>query len=287
MTRKTLKARWKFQDARFASCSIAAALLAVLATVTGAAEPGAPAPLQDLLARVAPLEEGEAVLEGARRRGAIRFAARSWGSQSGLARRSWEISRMLETHAEALSRVYRFRALVDEADGFVLVPPVASETGAALRVSADGRTGVSARRLIRILRHARIATAPPDWRDWLTRDWAEPQPPQGPLWPRTDEERGIWQEALRDGWREGVRLAEDTFLSDLARLERDFSGMVAWRLLRLQGIATAPELDVKHASVVGGGKEMTLDERRVFIRKESRLDPAWTGWVAPVPGEGR
>ena len=146
-----MKARWKFQDAKFASCSIAAALLALLASVTEAAATGAPAALQDLLARVAPLEEGEAVLEGARRRGAIRFAARSWGSQSGLARRSWEIGRMYwRRMPRRFPRVYRFRALVDEAEGFVLVPPVASETGAALRVSADGRTGVSARRLIRI-----------------------------------------------------------------------------------------------------------------------------------------
>ena len=268
-----------------AVCRMFLAALALLTAFAAPAVPGAhagtlpPQPLDALLALERPPAPEALPIEGSRRLRALRLAARSWGAQAGLARRGWEIGALLERHAGHLSAVWRFEALAETVEGFALMPPAAMESGPALQVAPGGAAAVSAARVIRMGDPARFVLAVPGWRDWLVRAWAEPVPPDAALWPRDDAERKAWVASLRTGWWEGVRMAEASFLADLARLEAAWEGMIAWRRLRLQGMATALSFRTSRLAVVGGGSEMVVDERRAEVAEGSRLDPSWTHWT--------
>ena len=264
-----------------------AVLLLLLGEFTEFAVAGdAPPALPELLALAKPPSGEDLPLEGDRRLRALRLAARSWGAQAGLARRGWEIRRMAEGQAGRLSAVWRFDTLAEHVAGFALLPPQAAESGPALQVSGDGRSAVSAVRVFRITRPARLVLAVPTWRDWLLRDWASPEPPAGALWPRSDVEREAWRSSLAAGWGEGSALAEAAFLEDLARLEAAWEGMIVWRRLRLQGIATAQDVRTSGRPVVGGGEQMLLEERRADLDGDSGLDPSWTEWVPAATEAG-
>lgn len=249
------------------------------------ARAAAPPPLLDaLLVQAAPAAEDGIAVEGARRLRALRLAAQGWGSQAGLARRSWELRALMQHHDVLLSAAFRFRALAQPvAGGFWLIPPVAVETGPALRVSADGRQATAARRVIELAEPARLALQPRHWSDWLERDWPAPAPPPAALWPREPAEQAAWEAALRAGWEAGTLLADDTLLADLAALERAFTGQVGWRLLRLQGMATAPALRHRHAPVAGSAP-LRIGETAVEIARDAGLNPEWSRWTPPGGG---
>ena len=71
----------------------------------------APPTLAALLETEAPepvSDDEESGFAGEKRSSAMRAAALAFGSQGGLARRGWEIARMLERYGPKLSAVYRF-----------------------------------------------------------------------------------------------------------------------------------------------------------------------------------
>ena len=215
---------------------------------------------------------------GAKRRSAMRSAAIGYGARAGLARRGWEIARMLERHAAQLSGIFRFRDLLLEEGGFSVMPPVAAETRSAFRLGRDGARAASARRVVRLLAAERLVSAPPDWRDYLMRRWAAAEPPVSVLFPRDARERERWGAWVADGWRRGVTLADDIFAADLDRLGRDFGGIVLWRRLHLARMATAPAVAVEGAAVSGGGRTMRIGESFARLGAPARLVPQASTW---------
>ena len=226
--------------------------------------------------------EAEKVLKfgDERRRAAMRDAAVSFGMQSGLVRRYFELGRILERYTRQLDRVYRFDRLLIANEGFTVAPPVVVETRQAFRLGEEGRRAASARRVLRIAEPARVVSGPPGWRRYFERAWERPRPPSAVLFPRDEEEEALWRGWVREGWVEGATLAEDAFLADLDRLNRDFEGIVTWRILEAQHMAAAPEIQVEEKPVVGGGAEMRVDERTIAITVDGRLNPLHGDWRA-------
>lgn len=256
-------------------------LLSVLVCLVGlhqaAAQVMSPATLEEILAAKPdaskPIEFGDE-----RRRAAMRDAAISFGMQSGLVRRTYELRQMLTRFERQMDRVYRFDRLLITRDGFQVAPPVVVETTGAFSRSAEGKRAATARRVLRIVREAEVLGGAPRWREYFERSWEEPRPPSAVLFPRTPDEGALWRAWVREGWGEGTRLADDTFEADLDRLNRDFVGIVTWRILERQKIVTAPRVDVKAAAVVGGGAEMRIDERELRIREDAKLNPIVEDW---------
>ena len=245
----------------------------------------APPPAFDELADIRPSREIAAEFGEEKRREAQRAAALAFGSRSGLARRTWEITRMLERHAPQLDGVYRFRDLLLQREGFTVVPPVAAETRDAFRLDRAGAQAASARRVIRILAPARIVSAPPQWRDYLLRSWRPPEAPVSVLFPRSSDEKKRWRAWLAEGWTHGTALAEDVFASDLDRLNRDFEGIVLWRTLRLARMVTAPEVSADRAPVAGDGRKMRIDETIARLGAAARLNLRTSDWRALPQGD--
>ena len=263
-------------------------LLVVLFGPKGAhAQEGGPATLEEVLA-ARPSASKQVKFGDQRRRAAMRDAAVSFGMQSGLVRRTHELRELLDGFERQLDRIYRFDRLLITRDGFLVSPPVVVETTAAFRLAEHGKRAATARRVLRIAREAEVLGGAPRWRQYFERAWETPRPPSAVLFPRTPDEEGLWREWVSEGWREGTRLAEDTFEADLDRLNRDFIGSVTWRILERQRIVTAPGVEVTSRAVSGGGAEMRVDARELSINEDAPLNPVIGDWrvieeVAPWP----
>ena len=194
------------------------------------------------------------------RRSAMRAAALAFGAQAGLARRGFEIARMLERHGARLSAIYRFRDLMLREREFTVMPPVLAATDRAFMLERNGTHAASARRVLRIVEPERIVSGVPHWRDFLMREWDQAQLPAALLFPRDGAEAVRWRGWLRRGWAQGTALADDIFAADLERLNRVFEGLVLWRRANLGGMVSAPSLETAHIAVSGHGRLVRIDE---------------------------
>ena len=266
--------------------SLAAALLLSSVIPARAASPvvvgTGPLPnLQALEETEAPeRDEGEKERAAKRRGEAQRLAALAWASQAGLAHRGREIAALLERHAKELSTVFNFRALMLDRGGFLVMPPVLAETRDAIRIT-DGM-GASARRVLRISAGERIVGAPPTWRDWLEREWEPARKPTAVLFPRDAAERERWEAWLEEGWKRGVRLADDIYESDLERLEVAFVGVVRWHRLHRAAMVGAPETRSEVTAVTGHERLMRVSESVVRLEGRAAFNLSPRDW-RPVP----
>ena len=267
-------------------CLLLLALLCLGADIAfGGSEP--PSTLAALLEAQAPepaSDDEDGGFAGEKRRSAMRAAALAFGSQGGLARRGWEIARMLERHGPRLSAVYRFRDLMLHYHGFTVMPPVLAETGRAFRLERSGTQAARAERILRIVETGKIVSAVPHWRDFLVRDWPETVPPAAMLYPRDGAEARQWRRWLREGWRHGTALADDIFAADLERLNRVFEGLVLWRKARLAGMVSAPVLESERVAVSGQEGLMRIDETVARLGASARLELRPGEWK-PLPEE--
>ena len=250
-----------------------------------------PPTLEAVLAAEAP-EAGPADGDGGgfageARRSAMREAGLAFGAQGGLARRGWEIARMLERHAKHLSGIYRFRDLMIEDGEITVMPPVLAATEDAFRLDRNGTRAASARRVMRIVETGRIVSAAPDWRDFLVREWPEAVSPPAILFPRDEQETVRWQRWLRLGWAQGTALADDIFADDLERLNRAFEGLVLWRRSNLAGMVSAPTLETGHIAASGHRRLVRIDETVASLGEEARFELKPGNWIPLPAGDGR
>ena len=261
-------------------CLLLLGLLCLGADIAFGAD--APQALVSLLETEPPeaVSDGEdAGFAGEKRLSAMRAAALGFGAQAGLARRSWEIGRMLERHAPRLSAIYRFRNLMLNEGGFTVMPPVLDGTDRAFRLDRDGARAARARRVVRIVAPEKIVSAAPDWRDFLVRDWRTPTAPAGILFPRDEAERASWRRWLREGWAEGTALADDIFAADLERLNRVFEGLVDWRRAHLARMVSAPSIETERTAISGHGRLVRIDETVASLGPPVRFELRPGRWM--------
>ena len=218
------------------------------------------------------------------RRRAMATAARAFGAQAALQRRGWEISRVLARYSPQLNRIYRFRDLMIREASFMVQPPVLAETRDAFILARDQAQAASAGRVVKIVAREKIVSAVPAWRDFLVRDWPEPEAPASILFPRTHEETALWEERVREGWESGYLLAGEIFADDLNRLNGIFTGLILWHHMWLAGMVTAPDVGTREVAVAGGGTTLRIAERFVAIDQAAALvaDPGqWRPVVIP------
>lgn len=206
-------------------------------------------------------------------------AALSFGMRGGLAWRTHEINQRLQRFADPLSRTYDFRQLLMAAPGGIYVePPVIEEQLEALQISDAGQNAALTDKVLTISGNARLVTTSRDWRNYLERDWGEPEPPPDVLLPKTDEERKNWKAWVKEGWAKGIEQANDIFAEDMARLTRDFTGMVRYRKLLAQAMVSAPYAGLVERGVTGGGVEMRIGDRAVTITGPAQLKTQSDVW---------
>lgn len=211
----------------------------------------------------------------------IKEAALGYGARSGLARRSYETGKILYDNQALLDNVFNFNALLLDRS---VMPPVLSEAQNNLK-QPNGDTIRVADATYRIERQAAFVTAPPSWREYLIRDYRyKVDLPADILLPKNDAEKKVWQQYVVQGWDTGVRQANSIFEQSLARLERDFKGMILYRSLLAKGMIGKPYVAEANLGVTGDGNSMNVNDRILRITAKPKLEtnPAiWKPIAAP------
>lgn len=205
----------------------------------------------------------------------IKEAALGYGVRSGLARRSYEIGKILYDNQALLDNVFNFNALLLDRS---VMPPVLSEAQNALK-QPDSDTIRVADATYRIERQAAFVTTPPNWRDYLIRDYRyKVELPADLLLPKNDSEKKIWQQYVVQGWDTGVRQANAIFEQSLSRLERDFKGMILYRSLLAKGMIGRPYVAESNLGVTGDGNAMNINDRILRITAKPKLETNPAVW---------
>jgi len=213
------------------------------------------------------------------RREALEEAALSFGARGGLAQRSFEIRQELDGRATSMDKVFDFRQLLIAApSGFMLEPPIISESLNSLLIENDGQSAAVADAIYQIHENVKIVSAPRNWRTYLERGWPEVEDPPEILRPKNEEERMIWRQKVKEGWKEGYAQGDEVFVEDLNRLVADFDGMIRYRKLLAQGMVSPPFAQQVDSGVTGEANLMRVGDRAVVIKETPQLISGSKEW---------
>ncbi|MBT4963097.1 MAG: type IV secretory system conjugative DNA transfer family protein [Francisellaceae bacterium] len=204
----------------------------------------------------------------------VRDAALAVGARSGLAFRSKQINGTTIKYDTGLTQVFNFNGLVLDDN---VLPPVLVESDNNLHLANDVTIRVSDRNF-EIIRQAKFVTAAPTWQDYLMLRYNPPEDPDPSIMPKSPGERAIWRQYIQKGWSAGIKQAESIFKENLARLKRDFSGMVRYHSLLSQNMVTPPYVGTIEMGITGDSKQVNVNDRilRITALPELKSDSgAW------------
>jgi defect-in-organelle-trafficking protein DotC len=209
-------------------------------------------------------------------------AGLAYGARGGLAARAFAINEMLRRYEATLDRVYNFDDVILRRPGsrIIMRPPVVSEAEMAMALGDGGQIARETACVYSITKIAQLSSAPPNWRTYLVRSWEQPSRPADAVLPRTEQEVQYWNKYVAEGWGEGERQANEIFLNDLGRLQRDITGMARYRVLLRAGVVANPRVATKQQVVDGGGSELRAGDRIVTITSQPGLQAnagVWRG----------
>ncbi len=204
--------------------------------------------------------------------------AMSLGAQAGLAWASEKINAQLNKDRVYLDSIFNFNAMMLSHG---VLPPVLSEGDSTLNL-ADPNTIRVADKTYRIIEQAHFATTAPNWRDYLWLSYSKPELPNKTLLPRSTEEQKVWKDAVRLGWEKGIEQAYSIFKQNLARLKRNYNGMIIYRKLLQQRMINAPFVSRTELGVTGNGEDMRINDQVLRIVELPQLQTEWQAWNAIV-----
>lgn len=207
-------------------------------------------------------------------------AGLSYGAQGGLAARAFGINEMLRPYEAMLDSVYDFGPLVIHhgASQILMRPPIVSQAQMAFALGDAGQVARETACVYSITRQAQLASAAPNWRSYLVRDWGWPHRPAEAVLPRTENEEAYWNKFVAEGWAHGEKQAVEIFLSDLGRLQRDIVGMARYRVLLRAGVVENPKVVFENSAVNGGGAELRAGDSIVRITEQRGLRANKAAW---------
>lgn len=213
-------------------------------------------------------------------------SALTYGAQGGLAARGFALNEMLRRYEAQLDSAYDFRPLVlPVGTGQTLMrPPIVTQAQMAFALGENGQVARETSCIYQITREAQLASAPPNWRSYLVRTWANPARPAEAGLPRTDAEVAYWNKWVAEGWAAGEKQAVEIFLSDLGRLQRDIIGMARYRVLLRAGLVEQPRMAFQDRAVDGGRDDLHIGDRTVRITDQPGLQANQKRWGPGAAG---
>lgn len=215
---------------------------------------------------------------GALRSRSLKDSALSIGAQGALAYSSVQINAWLEKQHKHLDSIFNFNALMLQHG---VMPPVL-ETGDSSLNLADPNTIRVADRTYKIVAQAHFATTPPNWREYLWLNYSKPQLPDKTLLPKNDSEQKIWADGIQAGWEKGIEQAYTIFQQNMARLKRDYNGMLLYRKLLDEKMISAPFVSRTELGVTGTGDDMRINDQVLRIVEHPKLQTNSKDWQAVV-----
>lgn len=213
------------------------------------------------------------------RRQALTDIAFSVGASSGLAHRMGEIRREVNANAAQLDYLFNFKKVT--IDNGVLAP-VLTEGLSNYAQDSDDEVRI-ADKIYKIEAPAKFVSVYPTWRSYLVFSYPTHEIPPSAYLPKDSEEKAIWDKAVKEGWESGITQANNIFESSYNRLERDYKGMIKYKILLAEGLITPTIIAKQNMGVTGGGSEMSINDQVFRITDHSSLNPNQSDWKVDYP----
>lgn len=213
----------------------------------------------------------------------LKEIAMTLGAQGALAKRSEDLNKMLLAKRKEFDQIFDFRALMLKND---VLPPVILEGREILNLDNPDTIRIADKNY-KIVQQAHFATNPPNWREYLLLDYHKPEVPDLTLLPRKKREIEIetWKKAVDEGWTQGTNQANQIFINNLARLRRDYKGMILYNKLLNENMISAPIVAKTQMGITGGGEDMSINDQFMRITAHPGLNPNGEEWQPAVTRE--
>ncbi len=209
----------------------------------------------------------------------LKQTAQSIAAQAALSWRSRQINLMLSAQKRNLDRIFDFNYLILNQN---VLPPILVEGRNTLNL-ADDFTIRAADHEYQIAQPPRFITTSPNWRNYIWMEYKKPETPNATLLPQNATERKIWNENIQIGWHEGVTQADQIFSTNLARLRRDYEGMILYRKLLAQHMVSPPYVSQAELGITGDGNNMHINDRVLRITSIPQLQSDSKNWRPVMP----
>lgn len=213
------------------------------------------------------------------RKTALQEIAGALGASGGLAFRTNQIKQEVDCYADQLDKLYDFKKLI--IDNGVL-PPVLSEGLANYAQESTDQVRI-ADKIYKIEEKAKFVSVYPTWRNYLRFSFPSYEMPEPAYLPKNDAEKAIWDYAVKEGWEKGVKQANEIYESAYAKLDRDFKGMIKYKILLAEGLVTPTIIGKQNLGITGGGREMSINDQVFRIMDHSALNPNKNEWKVEYP----
>lgn len=200
---------------------------------------------------------------------AIREAAQLATFQKAMAWRYGQLVDQTEKYANILDTAFNFSPLLITQGEALIMPPMLAKAGASMRIEGND-TATSAIATYELLEPARYIASTPTWRQFLMVDsFPKAEEPNPALLPRTSAEKAIWRKAVHKAWNEGVTQADHLYEDNVARMTREYRGIILYHLLTaehlISNLATASADMGRHIS----GNKLNIGQHVYRITRPS------------------
>lgn len=218
---------------------------------------------------------------------AMKDAAIGIGAQHGYVAQMNTNKKFITAQGNSLDASFDFATLMklsgDKISGSYLLPAVIEEVKDAQVVSDDGTEFRASGTVYRIKAKERLVSAPPNWREYLLWDLeADLSRPHEALLPKTPDEVKAWKAWVKEGYYAGINQAQEETKRRMRRLGADFTGMVRYTRLVVEGKASEARVLAQHRAVVGGGDLMRESDSIYRVSSPVSLNPDSKRWKSIV-----
>jgi defect-in-organelle-trafficking protein DotC len=209
---------------------------------------------------------------------AVREEAMVLGGIGGFVYECKIITQKLNSRSLELTRIYNFQSLLTS-NGVML--PVIEE--ARDKVTIEEQTITSAGGIYRIVKPARFVRIAPTYRDYLL---------SGLNCEKEEKKEAVfsfqlksvspqaWDEGVKLGWETGRERARITLEDNLAKLNRDYLGMIKFRRLEMLGAIQMPVIAqakfnarIAPNKIETGVRSMTIEKQSKFVFDANHWKP--------------
>jgi defect-in-organelle-trafficking protein DotC len=208
--------------------------------------------------------------QGLRER-AIRSAAQTYAAQNGYCAEVNALNAQVMARSAALDGAFNFASLL--LDGGRVLPPVIEQADASFATTGPDYA-ITTQKIWKIIQPPMIISAAPTWRQYLIATCPTPLPPNPVLLPRSQDDVAAWEKGAKEGWDAGVEQARMQESLALARLVRDYTGMLRFAVLHARGLVSAPILATGQTAVVVDGKTLRVGETIFRLTRDAEFNPA-------------
>jgi defect in organelle trafficking protein DotC len=225
-----------------------------------------------------PLTESQRFAIGDIRLQAIKDTAMSIAARGALVARYRIINKALLEQTNTLDKVFNFTSLLIDHN---VLPPVL-ESGNQVLDAPNAETFRVADKTYTILQQARFVTTAPNWRSYLLMNFKQPELPDFTLLPKNESERVIWRRYIQKGWKNGIEQANTIYQRNLARLKRDYDGMLLYQKLLTKNMVSKPIVATTRLGVTSadGNSQMSINDKILRITALPKLNPEAQTWKA-------